>query len=98
MIIFIPHNSEPDKCPKCRQEEYKIEVCKHCGYIYPQNGFRWYHHVFYVSVIAGIILLVLAVAVFFIACVDTWAQGHLSLVESIAKIAKAWWKVLSNIY
>ena len=96
MPILI--HQQPSVCPNCHAGEYKIEVCKHCGYVYPQVGYRWYEHLMYASMLFGIVVLALAIMIFFIAIVATWADGHLSLVASIAKVAKEFWKVLSNIY
>lgn len=36
-IIVLP-DSTPDACPNCNKEELKVEVCKHCGYIYPEDN------------------------------------------------------------
>ncbi|MFW9872353.1 MAG: hypothetical protein ACFFG0_04565 [Candidatus Thorarchaeota archaeon] len=32
--IFIPYNSEPERCPQCKKIENKKTICKHCGYEY----------------------------------------------------------------
>ena len=39
--IFIPHNTEPSKCPKCRRNENIVEVCRHCGYEYEESDWTW---------------------------------------------------------
>ena len=36
MPIII--RSEPDTCPECKQIEKKIEICAHCGHVYPDEG------------------------------------------------------------
>ncbi len=36
--FFIPYNSEETKCPNCGKKENKKEVCKHCGYDYPEGN------------------------------------------------------------
>ena len=100
MITPIPIiiNQNPALCPNCHAGEYKIEVCKHCGYKYPQDSLKWYEHLLAILALLGLAALAFAVMFFFIAVVVTWADGHLSLVASIAKVAKEFWKVLSNIY
>lgn len=36
--IFIHHNSEPSRCPKCGREEDIKETCRHCGYEYEEES------------------------------------------------------------
>ena len=37
MLVILPSNSEPPKCPKCNKAEKKIETCKNCGYVYEKE-------------------------------------------------------------
>lgn len=32
------HSSPPPKCPRCHQDECRIETCFHCLYKYPEPG------------------------------------------------------------
>lgn len=34
MPIFIPTNTEPDRCPKCHKVEDIKRVCRNCGHEY----------------------------------------------------------------
>lgn len=36
--VFIPHRSEPSRCPNCNEIESTDIVCNHCGYHYPKEG------------------------------------------------------------
>lgn len=36
--IFIPIRTEPTRCPHCHKPEDKQEVCRHCAYVYPEDG------------------------------------------------------------
>jgi hypothetical protein len=35
-LMYLP-DAEPSRCPKCKKEEDKKEVCRHCGYEYPEE-------------------------------------------------------------
>jgi hypothetical protein len=84
-------------CPSCHNGEYKIEVCKHCGYKYPQVGYRWYEHLMSAPIVLGVVILIVFLCFFLIATSFKWVDG-MPLLRAIADTAKEFWKVLSNIY
>lgn len=43
--IIVPKTEEP-KCPKCGREEDTIEVCRNCGYEYPDEYYTFCDHLF----------------------------------------------------
>ena len=95
MPILI--HQQPSVCPNCHAGEYKIEVCKHCGYVYPQVGYRWYEHLMYASIGLVALLLIVLVVLFIMFAIFNWLDG-MPLIKAIAATAKEFWKVLSNIY
>ena len=38
MPMMIPINSKPEFCPKCKNRENKITVCKNCSYEYKEDN------------------------------------------------------------
>ena len=57
--IMIPISpSSSDNCPKCKNEENIIQVCKHCGYVYPEDGGSWLDWLFCLLIVIFIIIII----------------------------------------
>jgi len=37
MIVIMPTESKTPTCPNCNKNEDKVDTCKHCGYVYPEE-------------------------------------------------------------
>ena len=58
ILVPMPYNNEPDRCPKCGKEEDVKQVCKNCGYEYPEEeGAPWWQWLIFI----GLILLGLTI-------------------------------------
>lgn len=53
-VIIIPVDHTPATCPSCNKREYIIEVCKHCGYVYPQEKLKWYETLITILIVCSI--------------------------------------------
>ncbi len=87
-MIIIPIPIQEPKCPSCGNNENKIEVCKHCGHEYENNGYTL------IQIIVGIILIILIV--WFLVTIMSWlflSYDNPSLFE-ILRNQYEWFKSL----
>ncbi len=94
--IFIPTDSESEKCPKCHKEENIQQVCKHCGYVYPEeeyeNPFSWWQWI--------IIVLLLIILIDILCVIFYWLfqDIHGYKVETLFEVFKNNWEGISDFF
>jgi len=86
--IIIHSNSGPPKCPECGKEENIKQICKHCGYEYPEeeiNGFMTF---------LGIVLII-----WLILTIAWWIADNSSLGEkrSLWEIIKVEFEFITSL-
>ncbi|MDP2816308.1 MAG: hypothetical protein Q8O19_06480 [Rectinemataceae bacterium] len=73
---------EPDRCPKCDRPENVKEVCKHCGYEYPEENspdLRWYEIALIVGVVSFATYAILTFGYWMVG--GDWGKPDPTLVE-----------------
>lgn len=69
--VIIPIRSEPERCPKCREIEHKVEVCDNCNYQYPEDIIEY--PFWYVSLFCSVVITFLA---FYLGGLIEWTYGY----------------------